>query len=85
MLARSIGDRALADELREAAMDIALSLGQWPHRTSDKGREGAETATRPASGAGEGITIGAQKTAPVTSVENRNHTQSWVWWRRDEF
>jgi len=28
MLARSIGDRALADELREAAMDIALSLGQ---------------------------------------------------------
>ena len=45
VLARSIGDRALADELREAAMDIALSLGQWPHRTSDKRREGAETET----------------------------------------
>jgi hypothetical protein len=27
VLARSIGDRALADALREAAMDIALSLG----------------------------------------------------------
>src|SRR6516162_11893766 len=24
--------------------------------------------------------IGAQKTDPVTSVENRNHTRSWVWW-----
>jgi len=59
VLARSIGDRALADELREAAMDIALSLGQWPHQTSDKRRGGAETARRPASGAGEGITTGA--------------------------
>jgi TetR/AcrR family transcriptional repressor of nem operon len=29
VLARSIEDRALADELREAAMAIALSLGQW--------------------------------------------------------
>jgi TetR/AcrR family transcriptional regulator, transcriptional repressor for nem operon len=29
VLARSIEDRALADELREAAMDVALSLGQW--------------------------------------------------------
>jgi AcrR family transcriptional regulator len=45
VLARSIGDRALADELREAAMDIALSLGQWPHRPSDKRQEGAETET----------------------------------------
>ena len=59
VLARSIGDRALADELREAAMDIALSLGQWPHRTSDRRREEVETARRPASAAAEGITIGA--------------------------
>ncbi len=29
VLARSIDDRALADEMREAAMTIALSLGQW--------------------------------------------------------
>jgi TetR/AcrR family transcriptional repressor of nem operon len=29
VLARSIEDRALADELREAAMAVALSLGQW--------------------------------------------------------
>ena len=30
VLARSIKDRALADELRNAAMTAALSLGQWP-------------------------------------------------------
>jgi hypothetical protein len=30
VLARSIEDRALADELRNAAMTVALSLGQWP-------------------------------------------------------
>jgi len=29
VMARSIEDRAFADELREAAMDVALSLGQW--------------------------------------------------------
>jgi hypothetical protein len=29
-LARSIEDRVLADEIREAAMGVALSLGQWP-------------------------------------------------------
>ncbi len=29
VLARSIEDRVLADEIREAAMSIALSLGQW--------------------------------------------------------
>jgi AcrR family transcriptional regulator len=29
VLARSIEDRALGDELREAAMAVALSLGQW--------------------------------------------------------
>src|SRR5499427_296331 len=38
VLARSIEDRALADELREAAMDVALSLGPWPRTTSDKRR-----------------------------------------------
>jgi hypothetical protein len=58
VLARSIGDRALADELREAAMDIALSLGQWPHPTSDKRKEGEETAGRTAGGIGE-VAIGA--------------------------
>jgi TetR/AcrR family transcriptional repressor of nem operon len=36
VLARSIEDRVLADEIREAAMDIALSLGQWPRRTSNE-------------------------------------------------
>jgi TetR/AcrR family transcriptional regulator, transcriptional repressor for nem operon len=30
VLARSIEDRVLAGEIREAAMGIALSLGQWP-------------------------------------------------------
>ena len=30
VLARSIEDRKLADELREAAMGVALSLGRWP-------------------------------------------------------
>jgi hypothetical protein len=29
VLARAIEDRALADELREAAMAIALKLGHW--------------------------------------------------------
>jgi TetR/AcrR family transcriptional repressor of nem operon len=33
VLARSIEDRVLADEIREAAMGIALSLGQWPRRS----------------------------------------------------
>jgi TetR/AcrR family transcriptional regulator, transcriptional repressor for nem operon len=36
VLARSMEDRTLADELREAAMDVALSLGPWPCTTSDK-------------------------------------------------
>jgi hypothetical protein len=36
VLARSIEDRMLADELREAAMDVALSLGPWPRTASDK-------------------------------------------------
>jgi AcrR family transcriptional regulator len=35
VLARSIEDRVLADEIREAAMGIALSLGQWRRRTSE--------------------------------------------------
>lgn len=30
VLARSVEDRGLADEMREAAMAIALSLGNWP-------------------------------------------------------
>jgi TetR/AcrR family transcriptional regulator, transcriptional repressor for nem operon len=33
VLARSIEDRTLADELREAAMGVALSLGQWRRQT----------------------------------------------------
>ena len=44
VLARSIEDRALADELREAAMWVALSLGQWPHQTSDEMRRGSASA-----------------------------------------
>jgi hypothetical protein len=43
VLARSIEDRAFADELREAAMDIALSLGPWQCRTSEERRERAES------------------------------------------
>ena len=35
VLARSIEDRVLADEIRESAMGIALSLGQWPRPTSE--------------------------------------------------
>ena len=34
VLARTIEDRVLADELRESAMDIALSLGQWSRQPS---------------------------------------------------
>ena len=41
VLARSIEDRVLADEIREAAMDIALSLGRWPGRTSNEWRQSA--------------------------------------------
>ena len=33
ILARSMEDRKLADELREAAMGVALSLGQWSRLT----------------------------------------------------
>ena len=29
VIARAIADRALADELREATMAVALQLGQW--------------------------------------------------------
>jgi TetR/AcrR family transcriptional repressor of nem operon len=36
VLARSIEDRKLADELREAAMGVALSLGRWPRLTIDE-------------------------------------------------
>jgi AcrR family transcriptional regulator len=35
VLARSIEDRVLADEIREASMAIALSLGQWQRQTSE--------------------------------------------------
>ena len=38
VLARSIEDRVLADELRDAATDVALSLGRWPRSTSDEVR-----------------------------------------------
>jgi TetR/AcrR family transcriptional regulator, transcriptional repressor for nem operon len=32
VLARTVEDRALADELRQAAQGIALSLGRWPNQ-----------------------------------------------------
>ena len=38
VLARSIEDRVLADELRDAAADVALSLGRWQPSTSDEVR-----------------------------------------------
>jgi AcrR family transcriptional regulator len=41
VLARSIEDRVLADEIRESAMGIALSLGQWPRPTSNEWRQSA--------------------------------------------
>jgi hypothetical protein len=44
VLARSIEDRALADEIREAAMGVALSLGQWPRRTSAEMRQDSTAA-----------------------------------------
>jgi len=54
VLARSMGDRALADELREAAMDVALSLGPWPRMTSEKrDRPGHPKVRRSASTAGD--------------------------------
>src|ERR1700751_3956695 len=43
VLARSIDDRVLADEIREAAMATALSLGQWPRRTSSEWRRNSGT------------------------------------------
>jgi TetR/AcrR family transcriptional regulator, transcriptional repressor for nem operon len=44
VLARSIEDRALAHELREAAMGVALSLAQWPRRTPAEVRQGSAAA-----------------------------------------
>ena len=41
VLARSIEDRVLADEIRESAMGIALSLGQWPRQPSNEWRQSA--------------------------------------------
>jgi TetR/AcrR family transcriptional repressor of nem operon len=41
VLARSIEDRVLADEIRDAAMGIALSLGQWPRQPSNEWRQSA--------------------------------------------
>jgi len=41
VLARSIEDCVLADELRDAAADVALSLGRWPRSTSDEVRRSA--------------------------------------------
>jgi TetR/AcrR family transcriptional regulator, transcriptional repressor for nem operon len=59
VLARSIEDRALADELREAAMGVALSLGQWPRQTSERSRERVETANQPAGSADGNATSSA--------------------------
>jgi AcrR family transcriptional regulator len=44
MLARSIEDRTLADELRESAMSVALSLGPWPRAGAARARAGAARA-----------------------------------------
>ena len=41
VLARSIEDRVLADEIRDAAMGVALSLGQWPLQPSNEWRQSA--------------------------------------------
>jgi TetR/AcrR family transcriptional regulator, transcriptional repressor for nem operon len=41
VLARSIEDRVLADEIRDAAMGTALSLGQWPRQQSNEWRQSA--------------------------------------------
>src|ERR1700758_4616229 len=41
VLARSVEDRRLADEIRDAAKTIALSLGQWSRRTSNERRQSA--------------------------------------------
>jgi TetR/AcrR family transcriptional repressor of nem operon len=41
VLARSIDDRVLADEIRDAAMGIALSLGQWQGQPSNVSRQNA--------------------------------------------
>jgi TetR/AcrR family transcriptional regulator, transcriptional repressor for nem operon len=42
VLARSIEDRALADELRQAAAGVALSLGRWPCGTPGERVHSAE-------------------------------------------
>jgi TetR/AcrR family transcriptional repressor of nem operon len=41
VLARSIDDRVLADEMRDAAMEVALSLGQWQRKPSNEWRQSA--------------------------------------------
>jgi hypothetical protein len=41
VLARSIEDRVLADEIRDAAMGIALSLGRWPRQPSNEWQQSA--------------------------------------------
>jgi TetR/AcrR family transcriptional regulator, transcriptional repressor for nem operon len=50
VLARSIGDRELADELRDAAMGVALSLGEWPeqHRMKEERALGPPERVHPA-------------------------------------
>jgi hypothetical protein len=36
VLARTVDDRALGDELRSAARSVALSLGRWPGNGKDE-------------------------------------------------
>jgi TetR/AcrR family transcriptional regulator, transcriptional repressor for nem operon len=42
VLARTIEDRALADELRQAARGIALSLGRWPNQEGTRSVDHAD-------------------------------------------
>jgi hypothetical protein len=36
VVARALVDPALADELRDACMSVALNLGGWPHHPKSK-------------------------------------------------
>ena len=45
VIARSIDDRALADEVRDASMAVALSLGRWKKSAKQKRQRARSTAS----------------------------------------
>jgi TetR/AcrR family transcriptional regulator, transcriptional repressor for nem operon len=65
-LAQSIEDPALAEEVREAAMTIALSLGQWP-RASARASLSADNPDGPSACTPQAAAMGSNPTCQVTT------------------